>query len=1228
MSKNSWVRIALLAVALLLFQGTWALAGTTGALNGSVTLQDGTPLAGVKVTATSPAESVSTITGSTGHFSFVSLTPDTYEVTGSKDGYDTTSQPGVSVFADNTQNVKIVMQASTKVLGHVTTTAASALVKAGTTSDVYSVSAATQAKVSSLGGGGSLDAAYGAIAATPGVVVPAGQMGWFQTIHIRGGDFDQVGYEFDGVPVLRSYDNYPTSTASALGQQELQVYTGAAPASSESQGLAGYINQVIRNGTYPGYGELSLGMGGPALYNKASLEVGGATPDRNFTYFVGVGGYHQTFRYFGNDNGASIQKLWGTPYANLSPADGCIVSANPGEPVVYTPDAKNFRSCYNTGIGPSGLALASPVDSFNVSDVWDYENVLNLHFGLPHRNDAGKDDIQLLYDNSYLHNSYYSSASDWGVTVPGLFQNLNGAPVFGYLSGPGVGAQYLGPVGVKLGSSVTPTQLAGLVNPYYFPYNPNSTKPSAYFGGALAAIDPNQRDGTANPNSIIKLQYQKNIGTSSYFRIYAYNNYSEWPQSCPNTAWTNFIGYCPLNYYVQTTTNGVSASYASQINDKNLINVEVGDTFARDYRANDTTMVNGGNRAFLWAVNSSSPTSGVCYVTVQKLPTDPAVGTPVNCYSKFAGTVRLGAAGAGTADLTLPANCGTGSCEWFVAENGRRGGGNQADPTFLSGSITDQWKPSSQLLFNIGLRMDSFRYKLSDTGGPARNFWFNSLNSGWCVIPGAGNTPAPNPNDVTGINQPCPAGQVGIHLQNLPNDTVSYNVFQPRIGGTYTVNPDNVLRFSYGKYTQAPNTAYEQYNLLQQDLASYDATNFWKIGFNTTTHQIRPPTSNNYDFSWEHQSGDMSFKLTPFLRQTKDQIQNFFLDQKTGFVSGLNAGRQTSDGVEFELTKGDFNHNGLSGLVSATFTRSLIKYSSLQNGGSVLSTVNIAIQQYNSFTKACQGVAPSNNPNARCGSFGGQTSAFPCFDSTTGAGSNSCGLPTDIANPYFNAPVRGLFDLNGAYLPFSTIPGVVEAAVGSYETPFAATVVLNWKHDKLAISPQFQFFEGGYYGDPLTGNGFDPSSLCQALPGGATITGDPRYKFGGTGSPADALSCLGTIPTPDRFTGNFDNLGAFRSPNQFLMHMQISYDVSSRVALTLNLANIVDQCSGGTSMPWTHLASNKVCGYTLPGYGAPLQYGSNIYNPGSTFQPMLQFPYQENPTQQVFNAFLGLKIKL
>ena len=66
--------------------------------------------------------------------------------------------------------------------------------------------------------------------AVPGAFVPPNQQGWDQTVYIRGGNYDQVGYEFDGVPVNRSFDNYPGSTAGTLGQQELQVYTGGGTA--------------------------------------------------------------------------------------------------------------------------------------------------------------------------------------------------------------------------------------------------------------------------------------------------------------------------------------------------------------------------------------------------------------------------------------------------------------------------------------------------------------------------------------------------------------------------------------------------------------------------------------------------------------------------------------------------------------------------------------------------------------------------------------------------------------------------------------------------------------------------------------------------------------------------------------------------------------------------------------------------------------------------------------
>ena len=160
----------------------------------------------------------------------------------------------------------------------------------GVTSDVYSVNAAGQKAASTLAGSGSMTQAYGAIASAPGVNIPSNQQGWYQSVYIRGGDVDQVAYEFDGIPMTRQSDLAPIGTLTSLGNQEVQVYTGGTPATSNSSGLAGYINQVIKTGTFPGYATADFGIGGPAFYHQATVEVGGATPDRLFSYYVGLVG--------------------------------------------------------------------------------------------------------------------------------------------------------------------------------------------------------------------------------------------------------------------------------------------------------------------------------------------------------------------------------------------------------------------------------------------------------------------------------------------------------------------------------------------------------------------------------------------------------------------------------------------------------------------------------------------------------------------------------------------------------------------------------------------------------------------------------------------------------------------------------------------------------------------------------------------------------------------------
>ncbi|MGZ3522877.1 MAG: carboxypeptidase regulatory-like domain-containing protein, partial [Vulcanimicrobiaceae bacterium] len=214
--------VAVLLAVAMLAQGTWALAGTTGGLAGTVVAADtNAPLANAKVTVSSPSETTSISTDASGRFNFLSLIPDTYTVSVDKEGYTPVSQPGVSVFADAVQQLALRAEPALKTIAKVTSRASSSLVHPGTTADVYSVNASTQDKINALGGGGSLNSAYSAVASVPGAFVPLNQTGYYQTVHIRGGDYDQVGYELDGVPVNRSFDNYPSGALSSLGQQEV-----------------------------------------------------------------------------------------------------------------------------------------------------------------------------------------------------------------------------------------------------------------------------------------------------------------------------------------------------------------------------------------------------------------------------------------------------------------------------------------------------------------------------------------------------------------------------------------------------------------------------------------------------------------------------------------------------------------------------------------------------------------------------------------------------------------------------------------------------------------------------------------------------------------------------------------------------------------------------------------------------------------------------------------------
>ena len=194
----------------------------------------------------------------------------------------------------------------------------------------------------------------------------------------------------------------------------------------------------------------------------------------------------------------------------------------------------------------------------------------------------------------------------------------------------------------------------------------------------------------------------------------------------------------------------------------------------------------------------------------------------------------------------------------------------------------------------------------------------------------------------SGLTAVHPNGVNGNRLfSNVGPSRLAHSLWSPRIGGTYTFDPDTVLRVNYGRYTQPTETAFEQYeNASGLGAAKFDFTHFFGLGFNTPVHNNPVQISNNYDLSVEHHftNTDWSAKLSPFYRYTTNQIVTVSLGNN--FASGINAGTQKTTGVELAIQKGDPSRNGLSGQLAYTYTYAVMKYSTLPGGSNTIQTLN------------------------------------------------------------------------------------------------------------------------------------------------------------------------------------------------------------------------------------------------------------------------------------------------
>ncbi|MDQ6781402.1 MAG: TonB-dependent receptor [Candidatus Eremiobacteraeota bacterium] len=1169
-THRQWALALGLVIVLSLSGAVVGSAGTTGGISGrTVDSANQAPLSAVKVTASSPSQTETATSDTSGAYSFVSLGPDTYTLTAAKAGYDTTVQHGITVLADQVQTVTIALARSVTTLGKITIVGASnALLKPGTTSDVYSVNAAGQQAAQALAGAGNLNQAYSAMASVPGVSAVQGQQGWYQPIYIRGGDLDQVGWEFDGIPVNRTYDNAPQTFLSNLGQQELQVYTGGTSANADASGIAGYVNQVIKRGTNPGFAIVDLGVGSPVLYNKGSLEFGGATPDQAFSYYAGTAYSRQSYRYIDQSNGGG--------------------RVNQGYFYPITPFASS---------GP----LFGPGNLYGIADTQDSENVANFHWRV------GKgDDLQLLYLNSYLWNDYASSLNDlYGANFSQSAINANqGFSVF-WPDGAVYAGQLMSPPVPPANPCFDPSGNIGN-SPYGICYQSPST-PHTYGG----LFDRNLRDSNSNTVSIEKLQYQRNFSSTSYLRIFGYGLYSEWFIHGPLAPVLNFEAEI-ADYELPSHTYGMVATYSNQINDKNLVTLSGYYSTTRIQRYT-TTGGFPGNSAFV-AVTNDVNAAGNCF--------DPVTGAQVFCVAPNAPHYRgpytdpFGNQVQGTVQNPCPPTSAPNFCtgvlpvgQWLATETAYRANFNKLNPIFSAVSLNDNWRPSDRLAFNIGVRVENYLNKLTDSTTdpnlyPARPFWFNAYNNEFCFGPGYFQPlqKINGPTDSCAADYPLTSA---VMMVNQNPSSFSHTQFQPRFGASYTADPDNVFRFSAGLYSRPASTREASWNVVEQNLAAFLGVNFAAYGAFTPNHDVRPDRSTNFDLSWEHRfrNSDTSFKITPFYRSTQDQVQQTVVNALSGLFASFNTGRQTSAGVEFGLQKGNFANDGWAFNLAYTHTDSHIKFNNLPNGRNVIDNMNSYVQLFNSYTSACAGAAPTSDPTSMCGVFGGvnaigKNGAGACnpYFTPVAPGCSPSGLPTSP---------QALFDRNGSYAPYDLVP-VPFAAANGYEVPDVASFILNYKHGPLSITPSLTYSSGSVYGSPLSWPGPQPFTPASASP------------YGGVASVGYGVPLM----IPDPYTGRFDNFGAFRQPSRLTLNASLGYEMTKRMRAVVTLNNIVDRCNQ-RGYAWDY---SDICSYSsLPSsFLAPT--GGTLAN-AAAGPVQQQFPYamwlNNNNT-----GFVGVKIPM
>ena len=1071
---------ALVLVVLCLAPAT---AGVTGNISGHITDDKANPVSGAHVSVSSPSQSVTAQTDARGFYSVLDLSPDTYSITVTKDGFDTSTVYGVTVQTNQTAGVNIALRPSTRTLGRVVTTATASVVSKSVTGDLYAVSAnAIKGYQGSAGGAETLYSQNAVAGSLPGVVRTVGTGGGYGgngSLSFRGGSNDQIGFELEGIPLNRGFDAANATSFVTNGLASLEVYTGGESADA-GRSMSGYINEVYRRGTYPGGADFTGIVGGPLFNHTIQADVYGATPDRRFTYFVSELASNADYN-FGSRSNLDNTSL------NVPAGDPGCGAFNTQLFLNTTPSLDGGRwnlDCSTPHILNMPISQGS-WQSFVNPSVAIRDTVANLHWSIDHS--GLSDDLQALYvvggtGNPFL---YAGTGLDPALYAEGVGCQVICTNSAGQLLWP-IGTPYTGHMNQPFNNSAFGAYTWPSSGGSFIPAPPSTGGPGT--GGPIPA---GYVDSQSTQQSVAKLSYTRSFTSSSFLRFYAYALYSAWNF---DQATNGFLG--DSFYQLHDNATGYTLNYQNQISSQNLVRLNI------DYTKDLTLRYN-------YAPNSFPDGVVAC------------------------GNLALGQLNS----------CAPGSTVDFIGAPFAYW--NNINPINTDVALVDSLKPSDRWLFDLGLRWDHFSVPLMplQITGPngvaeqAQNLFGECLHgyaytaSEPCFgfLNSLGNTP----------------GKPMITPGSAPWTDVTgsqdYFDLSPRFGATYSMSPQQVLRFSVGRYVQQPETFGNEYIAAPYFGAGatvqilnrfYDPLGFLAV------HNLVPQDSTNFDLSFEQGlSGGWSLKLTPFARSTRGQILSIPVNPlQPTFVTGYNFGAARIKGAEILLAKAQSAGDGLGATLAATYLDSKIRFQRTVAGtGNVIDVINgIGI-------------------NGQC----------------TGAG--ICGY-----NAYYgtNYPLE---DPNGLYSPSLFLaPG---GTGPSYDVKWVVNLSMDERLNGWDITPTFNYQSGNPYGDPQS----FPDQHCPTVGPPTLAAGNypgciPLPIVNGV----QLTAPLGTNG-PDPYTGQFDQYGSLKGPSWLTMNLGLSHNVGANTK---------------ASFLWTNVFTaihNKGYGWELPTSNQVVSYGDNSF---------------------------------